>query len=369
MKKMEKPIKTMINHTLKTTLKASVAAGLLAGASSAFAQSSVQLYGEVDEWVGAQQFPGGQRSWQVSGGGQDTSYWGMKGAEDLGGGYKAIFTLESFFRAESGQYGRFQGDSFFARNAYVGIESPYGTVTAGRLTTPLFISTILFNPFVGSYVFSPMITQVYLGLGTGPTYLTDQGVTGDSGWNNAVQYSTPDFSGLTGNVMYALGNTAGENGAKKWSAQFLYFHGPFAATGVYQYVNFNDAPGDLSGSNPFNPVPFKSQSVGQLGLSYDLKYVKFFGQYMYTYNDQQEGSWHVNTAQGGVTVPAGPGSIMASYAYSRDGGGLDQTRQTWSLGYDYPLSKHTDVYAAYMNDHISSESTGETYGVGIRTKF
>ncbi|BDD93180.1 porin [Pandoraea sp. NE5] len=369
MQKREKLKQAAIGPAPKIVLKASIAAGLLAAASSAFAQSNVQLYGEVDEWLGAQQFPSSQRSWQVSGGGMDTSYWGMKGTEDMGGGYKAVFKLESFLRAESGQYGRFQGDTFFARNAYVGVESPYGTVTAGRLTPPLFISTILFNPFVGSYVFSPMIAHVYLGLGTGPSYLTDQGVTGDSGWNNAVQYSTPDFNGMSGNVMYALGNSASQNGAKKWSAQFLYFHGPFAATGVYQYVNFNSAPGDLGSSNPFNPVPFTSQSVGQLGLSYNLKYVKVFGQYMYTYNDRQEASWHVNTVQGGISVPAGPGSILASYAYSRDGGGLDQTRQTWSFGYDYPLSKHTDIYAAFMNDHISGESTGETYGAGIRTTF
>ena len=113
----------------------------------------------------------------------------------------------------------------------------------------------------------------------------------------------------------------------------------------------------------------KSQSVAQAGVSYDLKFVKFFGQYMYTYNDQQITSWHVNTAQGGVTVPVGPGTVMASYAYSRDGGGLDQTRQTASVGYDYPLSKRTDVYAAYMYDKITSQSSGNTYGVGLRAKF
>jgi len=358
-------MKTNVSRALKTGLKASVIAGLLAGASTAFAQSSVQLYGQVDEWVGAQKFPDGQRSWQVSGGGMSTSYWGLKGSEDMGGGYKAIFALEGFFLAQNGQYGRFTGDTMFSRNAYVGVESPYGTVTAGRLTTNLFVSTILFNPFIDSYVFSPMVYHVYLGLGTFPTYTTDQGVVGDSGWNNAVQYSTPNFNGLSGNLMYALGNTAGENGAKKYSAQFLYFHGAFAATGVYQYVNFNSAPGDLDSL----VAGMKSQGVGQIGLSYDLKYVKFYGQYMYTKNDQVISGWHVNTAQGGVSVPAGPGNVMASYAYSRDTGGLDQTRQTAAIGYDYPLSKRTDVYAAYLYDHISNQSSGDTFGVGIRAKF
>src|SRR3984957_13922861 len=98
--------------------------------------------------------------------------------------------------------------------------------------------------------------------------------------------------------MYALGNTAGDNGGKKGRGQFLYSHGPCAITGVYQYVNFNDAPGDLTGLAQSVGLPnMKSQSVAQLGVSYDLKYVKFFGQYMYTYNAQDIGSWHVNTAQ------------------------------------------------------------------------
>ncbi|SIO60858.1 Outer membrane protein (porin) [Burkholderia sp. GAS332] len=362
-------MKTSISSALKTTLKATACAALLASASSAFAQSSVQLYGQVDEWVGAQKFPDGKSAAQVSGGGMSTSYWGLKGAEDLGNGYKAIFAIEGFFLAQNGQYGRFTGDTMFSRNAYVGVESPYGTVTAGRLTTPLFVSTILFNPFVDSYQFSPMVWHTYLGLGTFPTYSTDMGVTGDSGWSNAVSYSSPNFNGVTAQAMYALGNTAGENGAKKWSGQVLYFHGPFAATAVYQYVNFNSVPGDL-GSFDTSGVPgLKSQSVAQAGVSYDMKFVKFYGQYMYTYNQQTISSWHVNTGQGGVTVPAGPGSVMASYAYSRDGGGLNQTRQTASIGYDYPLSKRTDVYAAYMYDKISSQSSGDTYGVGLRAKF
>lgn len=366
-------MKSPVSRALRTTLKASALAAVLAASSSAaFAQSSVQLYGQVDAWAGVTKFPGDNAAVNVGGGGMSTSYWGLKGSEDLGGGYKAIFTVESFFRPQNGQYGRFQGDTFFARNSYVGIESPYGTLTAGRLTTQLFVSTILFNPFIDSYTFSPMVSHVFLGLSTYPTYTTDQGVVGDSGWNNAVQYSTPDFNGLTGSAMYAFGNQAGEGGSRKWSVQGLYFHGPFAATAVYQYVNFVNEPGDIGGFSAGGPTAalgLKSQGVGQVGLSYDLKYVKFFGQYMYTANWQQVGSWHVNTAQGGVSVPLGTGTAMASYAYSRDTGGLNQTRQTAAIGYDYPLSKRTDVYAAYMYDHFDNMSSGMTYGAGIRAKF
>lgn len=331
----------------------------------AIAQSSVQLYGQVDEWVGGQKLPGGKQSWQVSGGGMSTSYWGINGSEDLGNGVKAIFYLEDFFRASSGQIGTFQGDVFFSRNAYVGIEAPFGTITAGRLTTQLFVSTIVFNPFVDSYVFSPIVQHALLGLGTFPSYTTDQGVIGGTDWDNALQYSSPNFNGLSGNVMYALGGVAGQNGPKKYSGQFLYFHGPFAATGVYQYINYNSSPGDLGSL----AAGLKGQAVGQLGASYDLKLVKFFAQYMYTKNDRVQGSWHVDTGQLGASVPVGLGSVMLSVAYSRDSGGLNQTRRSAAAGYDYPLSKRTDVYAAYLYDKFSGQSTGSTFGVGIRTKF
>ncbi|WP_175691580.1 porin, partial [Burkholderia anthina] len=184
-------MKAFARRASRTSVKLIAAAACVAATAPVYAQSSVSLYGQVDEWIGATKFPGGDRAWNVGGGGMSTSYWGLHGAEDLGGGYKAIFTMESFFRAQNGQYGRFQGDTFFARNAYVGIDSPYGTVKAGRLTTHLFLSTILFNPFYDSYTFSPMVYHVFLGLGTYPTYPSDQGAVGDSGWNNALSYTSP----------------------------------------------------------------------------------------------------------------------------------------------------------------------------------
>lgn len=356
-------------HELKAALVSTFfITTLMAG--PAHAQSSVQLYGQVDEWVGAQTFPGNKRAWVVAGGGMSTSYWGMKGSEDLGGGLKTIFALEAFFRAQNGQAGRFQGDTFFARNAYVGILSRYGTLTAGRMTSNLFVSTILFNPFVDSYQFSPMIYHTYLGTSTFPAYRTDQGAVGDSGWSNSIAYASPSFSGLTGSIMYSLGNQAGAAGQHKDSAQVLYVNGAFAATAVYQYVNYKNMADDFSTPAAANVVAgLRSQSIGQLGVRYDFKIIKLYGQYMYTGNSVTTGDYHVNTGQAGFTVPLAGGNVMASYAYSKDSGGFDQNRKTWALGYDYPLSRRTDVYAAYLNDKISGESHGNTFGVGIRAKF
>lgn len=330
--------------------------------SPCLAQTSVSLYGQIDVFAAATKAIGGQTAWQESSGGLSTSYFGMKGAEDLGVGMKAIFALESFFQPQNGQIGRFPNDVFFSRNAYVGIESPYGTFTAGRQSTNLFISTILFNPFVDSFTFSPVVLQTYLGQG-------GQGVIGDTGWNNAIQYSTPRFGGLSGAAMYSFGNSAGAAGVRKWSAQFLYFHGPFAATGVYQYENYSFAAGDIGTALP-GVSGLTSQSTGELGATYDFRIIKLYAQYLHTNDQTSNGTILVNCGQAGFSIPLGAGSILGSYAYSKSNGPADGvTRKTWAIGYDYSLSKRTDIYAAYLYDHLSGKSTGDTAGIGIRTKF
>ncbi|CAB3803368.1 porin [Pararobbsia alpina] len=339
-------------------------------AEPAHAQSSLQLVGQVDDWAGVQKLPSKPMAWEDGGGGMSESYFALHGKEDLGSNWSTVFALEAFFQPQNGQSGRFTGDSFFSRDAYFGIDSPYGTLTFGRITTPLFISTILFNPFVDSYTFSPMIFQTYLGQGTYPSYATDQGVIGDSGWNNAVSYATPNFAGLSGTFIYAFGGTPGEAGAHKSSAQLLFSNGPVGATVVYQYVNFNSQPLDLNDPSATSTVPgLRSQKVFQTGLTYDFQVVKLFGQYMRTANAVEGGDYDVNTVQAGVTVPISLGSLMASYVRSTDSGGMQQHRNTWAVGYDYPLSPHTDVYAAFMHDEFNGESPGETAGVGMRAKF
>lgn len=141
-------------------------AALLGIGSTAHAQSNVQLYGLVDAWAGIHKPVGGsKREGTVGGGGMTTSYWGLKGQEELSNGVRAVFAMEGFFRPETGQAGRFNGDPMFSRSAYVGLQSDdAGTLTLGRLTTPYFVSTILFNPFGDSYTFSPSVFHTYLGM-------------------------------------------------------------------------------------------------------------------------------------------------------------------------------------------------------------
>ncbi|MDN7846978.1 porin [Burkholderia multivorans] len=342
--------------------RAMMGVAMAAATSSGWAQSSVTMYGQIDVFAGMQKQIGGKTAWVQSSGGMSTSYFGMRGAEDLGGGMKAIFALEAFFQPQNGQIGRFPNDVFFSRNAYVGVETPYGTFKAGRQSANLFISTIVFNPFADSFMFSPAILQTYLGRG-------GQGVIGDTGWNNAIQYCSPRIAGLIGNAMYAFGNSPGAAGQRKWSAQFMYFHGPFSATGVYQYANYSFAAGDI-GSALAGVSGLRSQNASELAASYDFRIAKLYAQYIRTANTTSTGNYTVNMGQAGFSIPVDVGFILGSFAYSKSNGPADGVaRRTWAIGYDYPLSKRTDIYAAFLSDHLSGQSTGNTVGVGIRTKF
>src|SRR5437868_12437876 len=119
---------------MKTFRTAATAVSLAAAAASpgAHAQSSVTLYGIVD--TGIQYYNNAAGGGAVAGmpslTGEVPSRFGLRGVEDLGGGYRAFFVLENGFAPNSGTLN--YGGRLFGRQANVGIESPYGALTLGR---------------------------------------------------------------------------------------------------------------------------------------------------------------------------------------------------------------------------------------------
>lgn len=122
---------------MKKSLLALGVLGAFAGA--AHAQSSVTLYGIIDAGVQYVSKTGGNlsstattaKNFQFANGNLQGSRWGLKGAEDLGGGLKAIFVLENGFSLGNGTLG--QNGRMFGRQAYVGLSSATaGTLTIGR---------------------------------------------------------------------------------------------------------------------------------------------------------------------------------------------------------------------------------------------
>ena len=112
---------------LKKTTAAVLALGAFAGV--AHAQSSVTLYGVADAGLLYTNNVKGDHVYQLST--ANSSRWGLRGSEDLGGGLSAIFTLENGYTIGTG--GMSQGGLLFGRKAFVGLSSKtYGTWTAGR---------------------------------------------------------------------------------------------------------------------------------------------------------------------------------------------------------------------------------------------
>jgi predicted porin len=329
---------------------------LLAGGAQA--QSSVQLTGIADAFVGSLRAPGDAgRTSVVNSGGMTTSWYGFKGTEDLGGGFKASFALTAFMRVDTGQSGRFNGDPYFSRDANVTLGTPaWGSLTVGRALAPNFLPTILFNPFGDSFTFAPLVLHKNISLfnGTGWAGTT----AADTGWSNELLYSSPSLGGLTANVHYQFGEQTNNNGPHNVGFNLLYFAGPFAATAYYERDNI---------ANP-TPTPFAggdTKKEWMLGASYDLKFAKFYGTYGRARAEvtiPRERTWSI-----GTSVPLGGGSVLAGMAHSHVSTGA--TRRTVTVGYDYNLSKSTDVYAMAMHDSITSFSSGNSFGLGVRKRF
>ena len=345
---------------------AAFAATALAALAAAFstdaaAQTSVTVSGVIDLDLNTQTTAAtGDRATSLQNGGFQTSFLQFAGSEDLGGGMKADFRLGTFFQANNGVDGRFPGDSFFSRDANVGLSGDFGRVTLGRQISPLYLSTLLFNPFDDSFAFSPIIQHTYNAFAAGNV------INADSGYSNAVSYSTPDMQGLSATVLYTVAGQIGVSNS--YSANLLYFHGPFAATLAYENTT-TDSTNSFVGAYQ----PGSTQKVAQVGLSYDFAPVKLF--FQYEHNDTPlavtggaptDAASGLNTVQVGAKINVGAGNILASYA--KTGGWVDH--KTLSVGYDYDLSKRTDVYVMGMNDQAADyANTVNSFSVGIRHRF
>lgn len=320
---------------------------LILAATAAQAQSSVQLYGLMDMSVGSTKAPGGSSVTGVDSGKMTTSYYGLNGTEDLGGGLSAQFRLEAFLRADTGEAGRFNGDAYFARTSSVGLtHKDFGSLNLGRNTTQLFISTLIFNAFGDSFGYSPSIRH-YFASGAGS-------VTGDTTWTDSLSYTSPTISGFRfGAAVTTKESATGVGNGGNWSVGLNYFSKTLAASVVHQSVKKDGA------------APLNDTETTQFGLSYDFGAAKAFFQYGEVENKTTGNESDILGL--GVRVPLGSGAVVAQY------GILDPTlaleRKTLSLGYLHNLSRRTELYGVVMSDKLQGLSSGGGYSVGIRHRF
>ena len=359
----------------KKSLVLAIGSCLLAG--SAMAQSNVTVQGLVDVYAGSVKFSGdnGARS-SVNSGGMTTSWLGFKGVEDLGGGLKAEFALTSFLQADTGASGRFFGDTMFSRDANVALSGSFGRVSIGRDLAPNFLPTVIFNPFGDSFSFSPLVLHTWVPSGDFGKRTWANSAAGDSGWSNEIIYSTPNINGLSANFHYQFGEKAGDTGSKNLGFNAMYFSGPLALSTYYHQVQVgNPTPGAIVDATaaPVNFAAINNQKSIFVGASYDLTVAKLYATYSKNKNDTAVAkSMDDKTYTLGAKIPAGGGDILASFASTKRSGdlvGAELKRDTFSAGYDYNLSKRTDVYALVMSDKLSTADRANSVAAGIRHKF
>jgi predicted porin len=126
-------------------------AALLMGSAACPAQTGINLYGIVDaglrgtSGLGANNAPSAPGpTTAVSSGINETSRWGLRGREELGGGWATLLRLEGGLNADTGATAK--SDRLFDRLAWLGLETPYGTLAAGRQTNLLSDALIPVDP-------------------------------------------------------------------------------------------------------------------------------------------------------------------------------------------------------------------------------
>ena len=362
---------------MKRIALSTLSLALLGVAGVAHAQSSVTLYGVLDESI---QYvnnatPKGGAVTQMFGGNLQGNRWGMKGTEDLGGGLKAIFQLENGFDINSGKLG--QGGLMFGRQAYVGLSGDsWGTLTAGRQYDPL---VDMIQPLTGDNYF-------------GSIFATPGDVdNNDNSFrvNNAVKYVSPVWSGFQIEGLYGLGGVAGSTGSgQTWSGAATYAAGPFSvAAGYLQADNSStNEPLRTGWSSTIGGATFDSNFPNNAGINAAYTTAKSIGiasaavQYVtgpWTANVSYSNARYKPDAQSAFTstqtfnigrlyvgYQVTPAALLGlGYAYTRGTGDATATYNQVSLGGDYSLSKRTDLYLIGAWQHASGQqrdpSTGE----------
>jgi predicted porin len=306
----------------------------------AHAQSQVTIYGRVDLGVDVTSSAGGNFKRVISGGVQG-SRLGFTGAEDLGGGLRAVFRLEQGQNADEGTLGL--GGRSIGREASVGLSSAtLGTVTLGRLPTPYYAV----QPFIDAFVWAGAGSMVAITRNTAGTSRQVLGTAVNARSDNAVNYQSPTLSGLVLRAQVATGEGSASIG-RNVGASLRYTSG---ALDLMAGFNRQQGAGNSNGS-------VRAASVGG---SFDLGVARVYAGYTLEANDcttctgalaRVAGSTKtefrlvnlgVRVPLGGVTGIAQVVRLTDKSTYRTATGGRDAN--WFGIGVEYALSRRTLVH-------------------------
>jgi predicted porin len=351
--------------------------------------ANVTLYGIVD--VGIQQVNGakGGSVMQVASGIMEGSRWGLRGTEDLGGGYKAIFTLENRFEVDTGgmsnrpvsgsqlpdrftagllpsvqaalngavgpSLGVNLANRLFDRQAFVGIITPVGAVLMGRQYTPAFEISARYDAFSNATAASPgQLVSIPAGI--------------EIRESNALQYRI-ELQGFYGSAYYALGESAA--GTK--NSRLVGINGGYQSKQFGAGIGYNERT---------NSAGQKSLNSLVMGANFDAGLANIFA--LYGVLKEPNGSTAPELRAGliaggvpailvdtgilprfmqdarlyhvGARIPLGVGQLTLGYSRLDDKRGTNADSESYGAAYTYPLSKRTDLTAAVTQVNNSANA-------------
>lgn len=314
-----------------------VGAAMLACASGAWAQSSVTVFGFLEQQVGRQtQDAPGTKLFDMGG-----SRLGFKGDEDLGGGLKASFYLEHRLDPDTGTSNG--GATFWKGGSWVGLSSDtMGSVKLGRWWSQAFLkSQFASDPFgMGT-----LGEGTYGTVGCGPAFRG--GCLGAFWVNNSVSYEN-SIGGVSFGAQYSVENV-GPGGKHPANVGVSYADGPLYLGAGYEVSNDGSA----------------DERWASLAATYDFGVVKLYGGYG---TGQDAAKVKRKNIIFGASAPVGPGQVIASVDLQDQAG--TRVEQLISVGYKYFLSKRTNIFAVLANDNKAPTGTNKSgYALGVFHSF
>ncbi len=329
---------------MKKSLIALAVAGVVAAPAAFAATANVDAYGVMN--IAIQDTDAANSDVTIL---DNTSRIGFKGSEDLGGGLKAIWQIESALGG-NGTTAIGTNATLGTRNTFVGLAGSFGTALMGKHDTPYKLGTASLD------IFGDTIADYNLGRLDGQSLVNN---THDHRNGSALAYISPTWSGFHFAAAVVMNN--GEAGTALSNGSAI---DATSVTGVY-------SNGPLFASLSLQNAKVLDSKATKVGLGY-------------TFGDAKVGFvWEsINNAAAGADTKMymvngvyNMGPIAMKAQYGKNNNGAAANGSAWALGADYNLSKRTAAYVVYANGDNGIDTAASNGGdmsgwnLGVKHSF